>query len=271
MQQAQGTVHLVGAGPGDPELLTIRAMRALETADVVVYDHHVSSAILQFCHSNAELVYAGKTKGCHALSQSEINATLLRLAREPGHASIVRLKGGDPFIFGRGGEELQYLRSHGVTCEVIPGITAACGAAAQIGIPLTHRDYSSEVVILTGHKRSDGDYSDFRRLDLSRQTCVVYMGLSVLPEIMAEVAVTNPGEPVCIIENATRPEARYVTGTAESIADAAENAKLQSPALVILGRVVGLLETDQTSNQHRLSAIQTTLLEENDMDNKCYR
>lgn len=238
----RGRVALVGAGPGDPELLTLKAVRFLEQADAVVYDHLVGSGILHHCKPAVDLIFAGKEKGNHALPQDKINALLAELVER--HALVVRLKGGDPFVFGRGGEEMEHLLALGIECEVVPGITAACGAAASLGLPLTHRDYSSEIRFLTGHKRTDGDYTHFENVDLSRQTCVVYMGLTILPEIMRIVAGTanNATEPVCVISHATRNNQQFRTGTVETIAALLESNPVSSPALVVMGRVVHALE-----------------------------
>ncbi len=241
-RRQKGRVVLVGAGPGDPELLTLKAVRFLREADAVVYDHLVGSGILQHCKSAAELIFAGKEKGNHALAQEDINALLVELAGR--HALVVRLKGGDPFVFGRGGEEMEFVLESGFDCEVVPGITAACGAAASLGLPLTHRDHASEILFLTGHKRTDRDYAHFAGLDLSRQTCVVYMGLTILPEIMQIVAQSggNAAEPVCVISHATRGSQQFRTGTVDTISTLLAAEPVPSPALVIMGRVVHALD-----------------------------
>ena len=239
---ATGKVHLIGGGPGDPELLTLKAARLLGEADVILYDQLISTAMLNHCKPGAELIYVGKRKGVHPLPQSQINRKLLQCSRM--FPVTVRLKGGDPFVFGRGGEEYEYLKKRGVEVSVVPGITAACGSAAELGLPLTHRDYSSQVVFMTGHKRIDGDYSDFADLDIQKQTCVVYMGLTVLEQIMEQICSrpTNRRIPVCIIENATRPERRVFRRPADQINELMQNVKVSSPALVVMGEVVNFLD-----------------------------
>ncbi|MBI3394803.1 MAG: uroporphyrinogen-III C-methyltransferase [Spirochaetia bacterium] len=251
-----GRVVLVGAGPGDPELLTLKAVRFLEAADAVVYDQLVGSEILHHCRSSAELIFAGKTKGNHTLPQHETNALLADLASR--YALVVRLKGGDPLVFGRGGEEQEYLQSRGIECDVVPGITAASGAAASLGLPLTHRDSSSQILFLTGHKRSDGDYAHFRGLDLSRQTCVVYMGLTIISDIILNVSqdAANVDEPVCVVSNATRANQRFVTGTVGNILGRVHDAGIDSPALVIMGRVVNHLNKREALRTLSLASLQ---------------
>ena len=178
-----GRVHLVGAGPGDPELLTLRAARLLASAEVVVHDNLVGPAVLELIGPAAERIYVGKQRSRHSMAQDEINALLVRLARTG--RDVVRLKGGDPFIFGRGGEELQVLAAAGVPFEVVPGVTAACGVACFAGIPLTHRDHAQACLWVTGHLKAGGDGLDWAALARPRQTVVIYMGLSELPGICA--------------------------------------------------------------------------------------
>jgi len=178
-------VYLVGAGPGDPELLTLRAVRLLERADVVVYDHLVSSGVLDFVAADAQRIYAGKRRNEHTLRQSQINALLVQLAQEG--RQVVRLKGGDPFIFGRGGEELQALAQHGVAFEVVPGITAASGVACYAGIPLTHRDFAQRCIFVTGHLKDGTADLDWPSLTRTDQTIVIYMGLSGLADICSKL------------------------------------------------------------------------------------
>ncbi len=240
-----GMVHLVGAGPGDPDLLTMKAHRLLQRADVVVYDRLVSAEVLAMARRDAERLYVGKRRGNHSMSQDEINARLVALAR--AGKSVVRLKGGDPFVFGRGGEEIAALAQAGVAVEVVPGVTAALGCAASAGIPLTHRDYAQACVFVTGH-RKDGPLGE-RHLDLDwpmlarpRQTVVIYMGVDALPTIATQlVAHGLPGStPVALIENGTTDRERRVVGTLATIERQAMRARLEGPTLCLVGEVVGL-------------------------------
>lgn len=235
-----GKVYLVGAGPGDPELLTLRAVRLLERADVVVYDHLVSSGVLDFVPAGAERIYAGKRRNEHTLRQSEINALLVRLAQ--AGKRVVRLKGGDPFIFGRGGEELQSLAANGVAFEVVPGITAATGVACYAGIPLTHREFAQRCIFVTGHLKDGSADLDWPSLVKPEQTVVIYMGLGGLSDICRKLMAhgANPALPIAVIENGTIPSQRVVTGTLDGIAEAVATSGLQSPCLIIVGEVVQL-------------------------------
>ena len=237
-----GKVYLIGAGPGDPELLTMKAIRALKESEAVLYDQLVTPEVLQYASENAELVFVGKKKGLHIVPQENINEMLVSLCGK--YKVVSRLKGGDPFIFGRGGEELEYLTSQGLECEIIPGITAANGAAASIQMPLSHRDYCSEVLFITGHKQMDGDYSSFTELDLRKKTAVIYMGVSAMGEMTAEICKNpvNKDIPAVIIESATRPNQRIIRGTAGTIADIAREQKVEPPALTIIGYVVNYLD-----------------------------
>lgn len=235
-----GMVHLVGAGPGDPDLLTMKAHRLLQRADVVVYDRLVSAEVLAMARRDAERIYVGKRRGSHSQSQDEINARLVALAR--AGKSVVRLKGGDPLLFGRGGEEIGALAQAGITVEVVPGITAALGCAASTGIPLTHRDHAQTCLFVTGH-RKDGRFDlDWPTLARPRQTVVIYMGLDALPTIAAQlVAHGLPGStPVALIENGTTDRERRVVGTLATIEAQAMRARLEGPTLCMVGEVVGL-------------------------------
>ncbi|WP_396032775.1 uroporphyrinogen-III C-methyltransferase [Candidatus Cyanaurora vandensis] len=238
-----GKVYLVGAGPGDPGLLTLRAKALLEHADVVLYDALVSPEILQFIHPAAECLYAGKRAGMHSLSQTEIIALLLVKAQTAG--VIVRLKGGDPFLFGRGGEELVALQAAGVPVEVVPGITAGMAAPAYLGVPLTHRGLSSSVAFVTGHE-AVGEYQprvDWAALARSVDTLVVYMGLQQLPQIVETLlqAGKDPATPILLIRWGTTPRQEHLQSTLAVILPLAQSQGFSAPAIIIIGPVVGLL------------------------------
>ncbi|MDP1839159.1 MAG: siroheme synthase CysG [Reyranella sp.] len=235
-----GMVHLVGAGPGDPDLLTMRAHRLLQRADVVVYDRLVSAEVLAMARRDAERIYVGKRPANHCLSQDEINHRLVALAR--AGKSVVRLKGGDPFVFGRGGEEMEALASAGIAVEVVPGITAALGCAASAGIPLTHRDHAQACVFVTGHLKDGSVDLDWPMLARPRQTVVIYMGASSLPAIASQLVAHGlpSSTPVALIENGTTDGERRVVGTLATIERQALRARLQGPTLCMVGEVVGL-------------------------------
>ncbi|SKA02382.1 uroporphyrinogen-III C-methyltransferase /precorrin-2 dehydrogenase [Enhydrobacter aerosaccus] len=235
-----GMVHLVGAGPGDPDLLTLKAHRLLQGADVVVYDQLVSPQVLALARRDAERVYVGKRGALPSLQQAEINRRLVALA----HAgkNVVRLKGGDPLVFGRGGEEIEALARAGVTVEVVPGITAALGCAASAGIPLTHRLYAPACVFVTAHLK-DGDIAlDWPMLARPRQTVVVYMGIETLPLVARQLVRhgLSPATPVALIESGTTEQERRIVGTLATIEQQAVGARLHGPTLCVLGEVVGL-------------------------------
>jgi len=237
---AQGMVHLVGAGPGDPDLLTLKAHRLLQRADVVVYDRLVSSEVLAAARRDAERLFVGKRRGHHAMPQEEINARLVELAR--AGKSVVRLKGGDPFVFGRGGEEVEALVAAGVAVEVVPGITAALGCAASAGIPLTHRDHAQACVFVTGHTKDTEAALDWPMLARPRQTVVIYMGIEGLPSIARQLLQHGmpATTPVALIENGTSERERRVVGTLATIERQAARAQLHGPTLCVLGEVVAL-------------------------------
>jgi uroporphyrin-III C-methyltransferase/precorrin-2 dehydrogenase/sirohydrochlorin ferrochelatase len=247
--QDAGEVVLVGAGPGDPGLLTLRALRALQNADVILYDRLVSAEILDLARRDAERINVGKTAGGAQISQDEINALLVQLAQQGKR--VCRLKGGDPFIFGRGGEELEALAAAGVRFEVVPGVTAAAGCAAYAGIPLTHRDHAQSLVFVTGHTKDDADDSvNWDHLARPAQTVVFYMGLGHLERSISQLRAHGAPESrgAAIVEQGTRAEQRVVTGTLADLAQKARQAGIQSPALLIVGEVTRLHETLQWFN-----------------------
>jgi uroporphyrin-III C-methyltransferase / precorrin-2 dehydrogenase / sirohydrochlorin ferrochelatase len=240
----RGRVLLVGAGPGDPELLTMKAIRALKAADVIFYDRLVGEGVLDHARREAELIEVGKAKGAHSISQDEINALLVE--RALSGQTVVRLKGGDPFIFGRGGEELDALRDAGVAVEIIPGVTAGIAAAASLQIPLTHRDVSHTVTFLSGHEAGGAEPS-FEHLDLAalaggKNTLLVYMGVSTAGLIAKKLidAGFRPDLPVLAVENASRDDERRVAATIAELAAHPERLGLKSPAVLIFGEVAGL-------------------------------
>jgi uroporphyrin-III C-methyltransferase / precorrin-2 dehydrogenase / sirohydrochlorin ferrochelatase len=244
VRDPQGRVLLVGAGPGDPELLTMKAVRALKSADVVFYDRLVGEGVLDHARREAELIPVGKAKGAHSVPQSEINALLI--ARAKAGQTVVRLKGGDPFIFGRGGEELDALRAEGIAIEIIPGVTAGIAAAASLQIPLTHRDVSHTVTFVSGHE-AGGKEPSFADLDLSalasgNNTLIVYMGVTTASAIATKLleAGFRAELPVIAVENASREDERRMGTTIAALAAHPESLGLKSPAVLIFGEVAGL-------------------------------
>ena len=233
-----GFVSLVGAGPGDPDLLTVKGFKAIQAAEVVVYDRLVSRAILALAAETAEMIYVGKKLDFHCVPQEQINQILVQKAQEGKR--VVRLKGGDPFMFGRGGEELETLAESGVNYEVVPGITAAAGATAYAGIPLTHRDHAQSVQFITGHVQKDGRDIEWQSLAQSNNTLVFYMGLKQSGHIMDKLIShgLDRDMPCAIIENGTRPEQRVFQGKLVELADMAQNAF--SPAIIVVGSVTQL-------------------------------
>ncbi len=237
---AQGQVSLVGAGPGDPELLTLRAVRRIAEADVVLYDNLVGPEILQWVTEGAECHYVGKKAAKHALPQDDVNQWLIELAR--AGKRVVRLKGGDPFVFGRGGEEMDALLEAGIAVEVVPGITAAVGCAAYAGIPLTHRDWAQSVTFATGHLKHGLDELDWAGLSRPTQTVVFYMGMTAAAGI-AEALIAHGRDaetPVAVIYHGTRPDQKVVIATLKTLAKQISAEAIKPPALLIVGEVVRL-------------------------------
>lgn len=252
----KGVVYLVGAGSGDPELLTLKALRVMQRADVVLYDSLVSEDILDMCAVTAEKIFVGKRRANHALPQEGINELLVKHAL--ANKTVVRLKGGDPFIFGRGGEEIQEVVRHGIYFESIPGITAASAAASRAGIPLTHRDHAQSVQFVTACKKLGAPNDDYRELLDSTQTVVFYMGLHRLAEMTRGLMAAGRDKetPFAIISHASLPTQQVLIGTLEDIAEQQASANLPTPALLIMGEVVNL---HQEFAQYNLSALNQTL------------
>ncbi len=239
----KGRVVIVGAGPGDPELITLKGLKAVKEADVIVYDRLVSPDLLREAKPGCELIYAGKAPGRHTLTQDEINRLLVEKALEG--KIVVRLKGGDPYLYGRGEEECMYVAQHGVECTVIPGVTSAIAVPAYAGIPVTNRDLASTVAIATGmeareKKRRTVNYA---KLAEAADTLIILMGVSRLEEIVEEVRrVRGPEEPVAIIVNGTTEEQRVVVGTLGDIVEKARRAQVKPPAVIVVGKTVALRE-----------------------------
>jgi uroporphyrin-III C-methyltransferase len=235
-----GKVWLVGAGPGDPDLLTVKAARLISQADALVYDHLVGDGIMDLARPDARRIYAGKEASKHTLPQDSINNLLVELAREG--LSVVRLKGGDPFIFGRGGEELETLVESGIPFEVIPGVTAAAGCAAYAGFPLTHRDHAQSLTFVTGHLKDGTVNLDWPALARPKQTVVFYMGVGAAAEICRQMI--NHGlpslTPAAVIRNGSMPTQQTLLATLGTLPQRIAEAEIKPPALIVVGSVVGL-------------------------------
>lgn len=236
----RGDISLVGAGPGDPELLTLKAFRLIREADVVIYDNLVGPRILDLIPEHAERIFVGKQSSKHTLPQSKINDLLLDFAA--AGKRVVRLKGGDPFVFGRGGEELTVLHAAGVAVEVVPGITAALGAGASFGFPLTHRDHAQSCVFVTGHLQDSAAELDWHALASPRQTLVIYMGIAGLVDLVRQLIAHGLARdtPAALIHKATLPEQRLCLTNLAELPETARREAFTPPSLVVVGRVLTL-------------------------------
>lgn len=240
MKNNTGEVYLVGAGPGERDLLTIRALHLMQKCDVCIYDNLVSDEVIELVRRDADMIFAGKKRDQHTFSQEKINDLLVKYAKKG--KKVLRLKGGDPFIFGRGGEEIESLMSHKIDFQVVPGISAANGVAAYAGIPLTHRDYAQSCLFLTGHFKDGKIDFDWPKLITEKQTLVIYMGLLSLPDFIKELVEhgQNKTMPVAVIQSGTTSAQRVIVGNIGSIKSKVVRSKIKSPALVIIGEVVKL-------------------------------
>ncbi|ATC85036.1 siroheme synthase CysG [Pseudoalteromonas arctica] len=238
--EPEGEVYVVGAGPGDPELLTLKALQLMQQADVVVYDFLVSDEIMELVRRDADLICVGKRLGDHSVVQDDTNQMLVDLAKQG--KKVCRIKGGDPFIYGRGGEEVQVLAANNVNYQIVPGITAAAGCSAYAGIPLTHRDHAQAIQFVTGHCKKDGQELDWQSLAKANQTLAIYMGVIKSPHIQSELLKhgRKADTPVAIIENGTRKNQRVVIGQLGELADLIQRNSIISPALLIIGEVAAL-------------------------------
>ena len=242
LQPTPGRVALVGAGPGDPELITLKGARLLREADVVIYDNLVDPGLLEFCSSTAERIFVGKMAGNHTLPQDEISQLVVDKALTGKF--VVRLKGGDPFVFGRGGEELAVLLEAGIAVDIVPGVTAAMGAAASFGFPLTHRDHAQSCVFVTGHLKDHTVDLNWSALAQTNQTIVIYMGITGLETISTQLqaAGLSGDTPAALVYRATWPGQRIYPSTLAGLPDAARVNAVKPPALIVIGQVVALLK-----------------------------
>ncbi|MCQ6254014.1 uroporphyrinogen-III C-methyltransferase [Methanocaldococcus sp.] len=238
-----GKVILVGAGPGDPELITVKGLKAIKEADVIVYDSLISKDLLNYAKEGAELIYVGKRKGQHSFKQEEINKILVEKAKEG--KIVVRLKGGDPFIFGRGGEEILELKKHNIPYEVIPGITSAIAVPELANIPLTHRKVATSFTVVTGHEAEDKKEKQVDLSKLNADTIVILMGITNLEKLVNELLQNpkrNKDTPVAIITNGTTKNQRVIKGTLGDIVEKAKKEKISPPGVIVVGDVVNVLE-----------------------------
>ncbi|MEM5528415.1 siroheme synthase CysG [Gammaproteobacteria bacterium AS21] len=254
-QLPAGEVYLVGAGPGDPELLTFKALRLMQQADVVMYDALVSKEVMELCRRDADLIFVGKHRDNHAVEQQDINQMLIDHAKKGRR--VVRLKGGDPFIFGRGGEELQSLREHGIAFQVVPGITAASACSTYAGIPLTHRDFAQSVIFVTGQQKNRSTELDYSQLVGNDQTIVFYMGLHNLADICQKLVAAGKSSdtPAAIVSRGTCADQQVLIGTLSTLVDQQKHAALPAPSLIIVGEVVSLQDQLQWFCENQLADI----------------
>jgi uroporphyrin-III C-methyltransferase len=252
-----GKVTLVGAGPGDPELLTLKAVKAIQAATVLLVDDLVSDGVIAFASPQARVIHVGKRGGCKSTPQAFIEKLMVMAAREG--ENVVRLKGGDPFVFGRGGEEVEHLRANGVDVEVVNGITAALAAVTSLGAPLTHREHAHGVVFVTGHARSGKDATDWAALAATARnaklTLVIYMGVSAAPRIQSELLRGLPAEtPVAIVQNASLPEQRHAVTTLGAMGETIAREQLNSPSIIVIGDVLAGVAAAATTHLRQRTA-----------------